>query len=140
MQRQSVDDRCVGNDQYAGDFVLEVVFIGALATRRWRESLFWDVAFFLKRIRETVTMKTLIKSGRFVTAVDDYKADIFIDGETLTTIGKSLDMEADVVIDAAASSSFLAGSIRISRDGSKILLWGGLQFMIFTGNSGQRLV
>ena len=46
-------------------------------------------------------MKTLIKNGRVVTAVDDYNADIFIDGETVTTIGKSLDMEADVVIDAA---------------------------------------
>ena len=27
-------------------------------------------------------MKTLIKNGRVVTAVDDYKADIFIDGKT----------------------------------------------------------
>jgi dihydropyrimidinase len=45
--------------------------------------------------------KTLIKHGRVVTAVDDYKADIFIDGETVTTIGKTLDMEADVVIDAS---------------------------------------
>ena len=33
-------------------------------------------------------MKTLIKNGRVVTAVDDYRADIFIDGETVTTIGK----------------------------------------------------
>lgn len=46
-------------------------------------------------------MKTLIKNGRVVTAVDDYVADIFIDGETVTTIGKSLDMEADRVIDAS---------------------------------------
>jgi len=46
-------------------------------------------------------MKTLIKTGRIVTAVDDYIADIFIDGETVTTIGKSLEMEADLVIDAA---------------------------------------
>ncbi len=35
-------------------------------------------------------MKTLIKNGRVVAAVDDYKADIFIDGETVTTIGKTL--------------------------------------------------
>lgn len=47
-------------------------------------------------------MRTLIKNGRVVTAVDDYRADIFIDGETVTTIGKTLDMEADVVIDASA--------------------------------------
>src|SRR5687768_16836731 len=45
-------------------------------------------------------MKTLIKSGRIITAVDDYTADILIDGETITTIGKSLEMEADVTIDA----------------------------------------
>jgi len=46
-------------------------------------------------------MKTLIKNGRVVTAADDYRADIFIDGETVTTIGKTLEMEADVVIDAS---------------------------------------
>jgi dihydropyrimidinase len=46
-------------------------------------------------------MKTLIKNGRVVTAVDDYRADIFIDGETVTTIGKRLDLEADVVLDAS---------------------------------------
>ena len=33
-------------------------------------------------------MKTLIKNGRVVTAVDDYRADIFVDGETVTTIAK----------------------------------------------------
>ncbi len=46
-------------------------------------------------------MKTLIKNGRVVTAVDDYVADVFVNGETVTTIGKTLDMEADVVIDAS---------------------------------------
>src|SRR6476661_8421521 len=46
-------------------------------------------------------MKTLIKNGRVVTAVDDYTADIFIDGETVTTIGRTLDMEVDVTIDAS---------------------------------------
>jgi dihydropyrimidinase len=46
-------------------------------------------------------MKTLIKSGRVVTAVDDYTADIFIDGETVATIGKSLDIQVDRTIDAA---------------------------------------
>lgn len=45
-------------------------------------------------------MRTLIKNGRIVTAVDDYHADIFIDGETITTIGKNLDLPADKVIDA----------------------------------------
>ncbi len=45
-------------------------------------------------------MKTLIKSGRIITAVDDYSADILIEDETISTIGKSLDVEADVIIDA----------------------------------------
>ncbi len=46
-------------------------------------------------------MKTLIKNGRIVTAVDDYRADILIEDEQISMIGKSLEMEADVVIDAA---------------------------------------
>src|SRR5437763_8227592 len=45
-------------------------------------------------------MKTLIRSGRVVTAVDDYRADILIEGETVSVIGAKLDMEADRVIDA----------------------------------------
>jgi len=46
-------------------------------------------------------MKTLIKNGRVVTAVDAYNADILIEDETISTIGRSLDMEADKVIDAS---------------------------------------
>ncbi len=46
-------------------------------------------------------MKTLIKNGRVVTAVDDYRADVLIEGETVSTIGAKLEMEADVVIDAS---------------------------------------
>ena len=46
-------------------------------------------------------MKTLIKDGQVITATDNYKADIFIDGENITTIGAKLDMEADVKIDAS---------------------------------------
>ncbi|MBY0551695.1 MAG: dihydropyrimidinase [Candidatus Obscuribacterales bacterium] len=45
-------------------------------------------------------MKTLIKNGRIVTAVDDYQADILIDGETIELIGKKLDVPADKIIDA----------------------------------------
>ena len=45
-------------------------------------------------------MSILIKNGRIVTAVDDYQADVFIDGETVATIGKSLDIAADETIDA----------------------------------------
>src|SRR6266705_2349387 len=45
-------------------------------------------------------MKTLIKSGRIITAVDDYHADILIEDEVVSVIGAKLDMEADVTIDA----------------------------------------
>lgn len=46
-------------------------------------------------------MSVLIKNGRIITADADYVADIFIEGETISTIGKSLDVKADTVIDAA---------------------------------------
>ena len=46
-------------------------------------------------------MTTLIKNGRIITATDDYVADIFIDGETIKTIGKDLPMQADRTIDAS---------------------------------------
>ncbi|HEY9778118.1 MAG TPA: dihydropyrimidinase [Planktothrix sp.] len=45
-------------------------------------------------------MKTLIKNGRIVTAVDDYHADILVEDEIITVIGKKLDIQADKVIDA----------------------------------------
>ncbi len=35
-------------------------------------------------------MKTLIKNGRVVTAVDDYIADILIEDETISMIGKEI--------------------------------------------------
>jgi len=46
-------------------------------------------------------MSVLIKNGRIITAVDDYMADIFIAEESITTIGNSLDMVADQIIDAS---------------------------------------
>ncbi|MGB9179984.1 MAG: hypothetical protein WCB68_12125, partial [Pyrinomonadaceae bacterium] len=46
-------------------------------------------------------MKTLIRNGRIVTAVDDYKADVLIEDEVISVIGAKLEMEADLVIDAA---------------------------------------
>ena len=45
-------------------------------------------------------MKTLIKNGRIITAVDDYHGDILIEGETISMIGKELTMEVDKIIDA----------------------------------------
>ena len=46
-------------------------------------------------------MKTLIKNGRVITAVDDYKADILIENERVSVIGAGLQMEVDQTIDAA---------------------------------------
>src|SRR5947208_2630443 len=46
-------------------------------------------------------MKSIIRNGRAVTAVDDYTADILIENECVSVIGKSLDMEADKSIDAS---------------------------------------
>src|ERR1700693_2548138 len=46
-------------------------------------------------------MSVLIRGGRIVTAADDYVADLFVDDETITLIGDSLDVQADKVIDAA---------------------------------------
>ena len=46
-------------------------------------------------------MKTLIKNGRVITAVDDYKADVLVENEVISVIGTSLNMEADRVIDAS---------------------------------------
>src|SRR3954463_1030698 len=45
-------------------------------------------------------MSVLIKGGRIVTAADDYVADVYIEDETVTLIGESLDVDADRVIDA----------------------------------------
>jgi dihydropyrimidinase len=45
-------------------------------------------------------MSTLIKSGRIVTAEQDYTADIFIEKKKITTIGADLALTADAVFDA----------------------------------------
>src|SRR3954465_9542757 len=45
-------------------------------------------------------MSVLIKGGRIVTAADDYVADVYVEDETVTLIGESLDQPADKVIDA----------------------------------------
>ena len=54
-------------------------------------------------------MSILIKNGRVITAVDDYRGDIFIEKETVSLIGKSLEMEADEVIDASGKYLFPGG-------------------------------
>lgn len=45
-------------------------------------------------------MSVLIKNGRIVTATDDYFADIYIESDTVTEIGKCIERPADRVIDA----------------------------------------
>ena len=54
-------------------------------------------------------MSILIKNGRIITAVDDYMGDVFIENETITLIGKSLDMEADEILDASGKYLFPGG-------------------------------
>src|SRR5436190_17676309 len=46
-------------------------------------------------------MSVLIRGGRIVTAADDYVADLYVEDESITLIGESLDVAADKVIDAA---------------------------------------
>jgi dihydropyrimidinase len=46
-------------------------------------------------------MSVLIKGGRVVTADEDRVADVYVEDETVTQIGESLDVQADRVIDAA---------------------------------------
>ena len=45
-------------------------------------------------------MSILIKNGTIVTATDLYQGDVFVDGERITTIGTSLTLPADDVVDA----------------------------------------
>ena len=54
-------------------------------------------------------MSILITNGRIVTAVDDYFADILIEGEKIARIGKDLDVHADTVLDAKDRLVFPGG-------------------------------
>src|ERR671931_44595 len=46
-------------------------------------------------------MSVLIKGGRILTAADDYVGDVYVEGERISLIGESLDVQAEKVIDAA---------------------------------------
>lgn len=46
-------------------------------------------------------MSLLIKNGRIITATDDYRADILVEGEHVVAIGKDLIADAEQTIDAA---------------------------------------
>ncbi len=54
-------------------------------------------------------MSVLIKNGRVITASEDYLADIYIEGEHISCIGKNLTMKADEVIDASGKFIFPGG-------------------------------
>lgn len=51
-------------------------------------------------------MSVLIKNGRVVTASDDYIADVYVEGEAISAIGKNLSVKADKVIDATGKIVF----------------------------------
>ncbi|HYV93086.1 MAG TPA: dihydropyrimidinase [Chitinophagales bacterium] len=54
-------------------------------------------------------MSLLIKNGRVITASEDYIADIFIEGEIISDIGKNLSMQADEAMDATGKLIFPGG-------------------------------
>src|SRR2546426_1342149 len=54
-------------------------------------------------------MKTLIRNGQIITATDNYRADILVEDETVSTIGAKLDMQADMTIDANGKLVFPGG-------------------------------
>ncbi|MDZ4710816.1 MAG: dihydropyrimidinase [bacterium] len=54
-------------------------------------------------------MSILIKNGRVITASEDYVADIFIEDEKISSIGKNLKVKADEEIDAKGKLVFPGG-------------------------------
>ena len=54
-------------------------------------------------------MSLLIKNGRVITASEDYTADIFIEGEKISSIGNNLNVKADEEIDAKGKLIFPGG-------------------------------
>ncbi len=54
-------------------------------------------------------MSLLIKNGRIITSSEDYHADIFIEGEEISAIGKNLNITADEIIDADGLMIFPGG-------------------------------
>src|SRR5260221_14695267 len=47
-----------------------------------------------------MSKKTIVKNGRIVTAVDDYHADILIEDGIIAMIARSIDVDADKIVDA----------------------------------------
>ena len=58
-------------------------------------------------------MKTLIKNGRIVTAVDDYVADIVIDNGRIETIGRHIAVGGDVEVHDASGLLVMPGGVDV---------------------------
>ena len=71
-------------------------------------------------------MSVLIKGGTVVTATDQYKGDVLIEGEKVSVIGSSLSMQADRVIDATGKTNILLVSTGEKRQGVIGLFQPGL--------------
>ncbi|MBI4409127.1 MAG: dihydropyrimidinase [Gemmatimonadetes bacterium] len=85
-------------------------------------------------------MRTLIKNGTIVTATDQYRGDVLVEGEKISLIGTKLAIEADKVIDAAGKY-VIPGGIDVHthldmpfggttsaddfRSGTEAAAWGG---------------
>jgi len=54
-------------------------------------------------------MSLLVKNGRIITASEDYTADIFVEGEAVSAIGKNLQVNAGEEIDASGKLVFPGG-------------------------------
>ncbi|HBX89223.1 MAG TPA: dihydropyrimidinase, partial [Marinilabiliaceae bacterium] len=54
-------------------------------------------------------MSLLIKNGTIVTSVNEYKADVLIEGEKIVAIGTGLEDRADQVVDASGKYVFPGG-------------------------------
>lgn len=58
-------------------------------------------------------MATLIRNGRIVTAVDDYTADVLVDGGRIRTIGECIEAGPDVEVHDAAGLLVLPGGVDV---------------------------
>ncbi len=54
-------------------------------------------------------MKSLIRNGRIISAYDDYLADILIEGEVISAVGRDLKVDPDTIIDATGLLVFPGG-------------------------------
>lgn len=80
-------------------------------------------------------MSLLIKNGRIITSGEDYVADLFIEGETISAIGKNLNVNAVRTIDATGLMVFREELIRMFT--SICLLWEPIRLTTTKPEPGQ---